>query len=422
MGPTGDFFRMNLLQRRMVCFGTVFSATVCAVLFPAAAQEGDENAKALLEKAMRDVAAFSSLGVDFSANTRVARGSDGGEEVSEEGFTGTMLLRGTTDLWQRLRQEEGGFEVQIISNGKVHNVYLPAEKRADRLEQEVPRDVLVAAAMGGLLKAPGMWLADFLHGNKDLVNDAQAVSHAGTREMAGLACDGITLAYEGFDVTAWLAPGETRRLAQLNADLSKAVSAQAHGGDKITAEVVFQFSNWRINPELKDEQFVFTAPEGVKVQDRKEPGPGEGRDSSLKTGSPAPDFTLPLLKGGEMTLSADKGKVVVLDFWASWCGPCRQAMPVIEKVVHAHADKGVKLYAINQAEPPETVTKFLESRKMDMPVPMDKDGKVGSLYGVQGIPFIVVVDGKGLVSEVFAGMPQDFEAVLTKAVQKALAS
>ncbi len=413
---------MDLLKKRMVCFVKLLIATACAAALPALAQEGDENAKALLEKAMRDTAAFSSLGVDFSASTRVVKASDGGDEVNEEEFSGEMLPRGTTDLYQRLSQKGGNGEVRIISNGKVHNVYLPAEKRVDRLEQEVPRDVLVSAALGGLLKAPGMWLADYLHGNAALVNDAQSVTHAGTREIGGLACDGIALAYEGFDVIAWLAPGETRRLVQLNADLSKGVSASAHGGSKITAEVVFQFSNWRINPELKDEQFVFTAPEGVKVQDRKEPEPGTGRESSLKTGSPAPDFTLPLLKGGEMTLSAEKGKVVVLDFWATWCGPCRQAMPVIEKVVHAHADKGVKLYAINQAEPPETVTKFLESRKMDMPVPMDKDAKVGNLYGVQGIPFIVVVDRKGMVSEVFPGMPPDFEKVLTDAVQKALDS
>lgn len=398
------------------------AVAVFAAAAPAGALETDENAKALLEKAMRDTASLPALGVTFTASTRVVRDGDGGQEVNEDAFTGEMLLRGTGDLWQRLRQEKGGFEVQIISNGRVHNVYLPAEKRADRLEQEVPRGVLVAAAMGGLLKAPGMWLADFLHGNADLVRDAQSVTHAGAREIGGLACDGIALAYEGFDVTAWLAPGETRRLVQLNADLSKGVSASAHGGSKITAEVVFQFSNWQANPELKDEQFVFTAPEGVDVRDRKEPEPGEGRNSALKVGSPAPDFTLPLFKGGEMTLSAEKGKVVVLDFWASWCGPCRQAMPVIEAVVHAHADKGVKLYAVNQAEPPETVSKFLESRKMDMPVPMDKDGKVGGLYGVQGIPFIVVVDRRGLVSKVFEGMPPDFEKLLTDAVQAALAS
>lgn len=407
---------MNPLKKRMVCVGTVLVAVVCLAVVPAAAQEGDENAKALLEKAIRDAAAFSSLGVDFTVSTRVVRGSEDGEEVNEEGFSGEMLLRGTTDLFQRVRPNGEEGEVQIISNGKVHNVYLPGEKSADRLEQEVPRDVLVSAALGGLLKAPGVWLADFLHGNMSLVNDAQSITHAGTREIGGLACDGILLAYEAFDLTAWLAPGETRRLVQTNSDLSKGVSASAHGGSKITAEVVFQFSNWRINPELKDEQFVFTAPEGVQVRDRKEPEP------ALKTGSPAPDFTLPLLKGGEMTLSADKGKVVVLDFWASWCGPCRQAMPVIEKVVHAHADKGVKLYAINQAEAPEKVSEFLQSRKMEMPVPMDKDGKVGNLYGVEGIPFIVVVDPKGMVSEVFAGMPPDFEAALTKAVQEALAS
>ena len=412
---------MNPQKQRMAPAVTACLAAVCLAAF-AAAQEVDENAKGLLENAMREVSSFASMGVDFSANTRAVKASDSGEDVSEQAFEGEMLLRGKSDLWQRLREQSGAFEVQIISNGKVHNVYLPAEKRADRLEQEVPRPVLASAAMGGLLKAPGVWLADFLHGNAELVNEAQSVTHAGTREIGGLSCDGIALAYEGFDVTAWLAPGEKRRLVQLNADMSRAVSAQNHGGDKITAEVVFQFSNWRVNPELKDEQFVFTAPEGVKVQDRKEPEPGEGQGSSLKVGAPAPDFTLPLFKGGEMTLSAEKGKVVVLDFWASWCGPCRQAMPVIEKVVHAHADKGVKLYAVNQAEPPETVSKFLESKKMDMPVPMDKDGKVGNLYGVQGIPFIVVVDRKGLVSKVFEGMPPDFEKLLTEAVQAALAS
>ena len=70
-------------------------------------------------------------------------------------------------------------------------------------------------------------------------------------------------------------------------------------------------------------------------------------------GKPAPEFTLPLLDGGIFELAAHRGKeIVLLDFWATWCGPCRAAMPVLVDVAKEYADKGVRYYAIDLREEP----------------------------------------------------------------------
>src|SRR5690349_4238380 len=78
-------------------------------------------------------------------------------------------------------------------------------------------------------------------------------------------------------------------------------------------------------------------------------------------GKPAPAFSLDLLKGGKATLADHKNKnVVILDFWATWCGPCVQAMPIVSEVAKSFADKGVVLYAVNEQEEADAVKAFLE--------------------------------------------------------------
>ncbi|MBW8885810.1 MAG: TlpA family protein disulfide reductase, partial [Planctomycetia bacterium] len=80
-----------------------------------------------------------------------------------------------------------------------------------------------------------------------------------------------------------------------------------------------------------------------------------------------------------------KGKVLVIDFWASWCGPCLQTMPQVEKVAAEFAEQGVKLVAINLEESPERIRMALERLKLEMTVALDREGKVARLF-VGGSP------------------------------------
>jgi peroxiredoxin len=121
-------------------------------------------------------------------------------------------------------------------------------------------------------------------------------------------------------------------------------------------------------------------------------------------GKEAPAAKLPLLDGGQFDLASQKGRhVVVLDFWATWCVPCVEALPVLVKVTNQYADKGVKLYAVNQQETENTIRAFLKKHKLAVSVVLDPDSKFSDAYGVDIIPQTVIIDKKGVVQAVHIG-------------------
>jgi len=139
-------------------------------------------------------------------------------------------------------------------------------------------------------------------------------------------------------------------------------------------------------------------------------------------GKDAPDFKLALLSGGEVELSKLEGKnVVLLDFWATWCGPCRQVMPALLEVSNEYKSKGVRYLAVNLREDKDKINSYLKSAKLDIEVPLDKEGEIAKLYHVSGIPTMAIVDKKGIVREVHVGASANIKDDLKKALDKILA-
>jgi thiol-disulfide isomerase/thioredoxin len=108
-------------------------------------------------------------------------------------------------------------------------------------------------------------------------------------------------------------------------------------------------------------------------------------------------FSLPLLKDGRTELSAYKGKVVLLNFWATWCPPCRAEMPSMEIVYKRFKDQGLEILAIDCAEEKAVVERFMEDNKYSYPVLLDTDGTVGGLYGIEAIPTTFILNREGKI-------------------------
>ena len=113
-------------------------------------------------------------------------------------------------------------------------------------------------------------------------------------------------------------------------------------------------------------------------------------------GRAAPNFILRDLGGQEVTLDQFKGKIVLLDFWATWCGPCRLVMPLLERLQKEYSDTMVQL-AINVMEPNDMVEEYVREQGIHALVLMDQEGFVSLSYGAIGIPTQVLIDKEGIV-------------------------
>ena len=109
------------------------------------------------------------------------------------------------------------------------------------------------------------------------------------------------------------------------------------------------------------------------------------------------NFTLPFLEGESAALSAFKGKVVILNFWATWCPPCRDEMPSMEILYQRYKDNGLEMLAVNLRENINTVQQFIKTNNYTFPIPLDLDGRVSSQYGITSIPTTYIIDKDGKI-------------------------
>jgi thiol-disulfide isomerase/thioredoxin len=112
---------------------------------------------------------------------------------------------------------------------------------------------------------------------------------------------------------------------------------------------------------------------------------------------PTPGVTLKDLDGQPITLRDLRGKVVFLNFWATWCVPCRQEMPAIERLYQAYRDRGLAVLAVNFKEGPAAVRSFMRDLDLSYPAALDGDGAGSRSFGVRGLPVTYLLDREGRI-------------------------
>jgi DsbE subfamily thiol:disulfide oxidoreductase len=131
-------------------------------------------------------------------------------------------------------------------------------------------------------------------------------------------------------------------------------------------------------------------------------GSESGDNVAPAVGRPAPTFRLPTVDGAAIALDDLRGRPVVLNFWATWCGPCKAEMPELQALADRRAG-GVSVVGVDMQESAEEVAPFLASLGITFPIVLDRDGTVTRRYLVRGVPTTFLIDGEGIVRDINVG-------------------
>ena len=146
----------------------------------------------------------------------------------------------------------------------------------------------------------------------------------------------------------------------------------------------------------------------IRTQNPAAPAAG-----TVRVGSPAPDFQLGLASGGVGKLSAQRGRVVLLNFWATWCVPCRSEMPALQSLSDRLGDAPFTLWAVNLQDDPQAISQFTGELGLRLPVLMDESGDVTRSYGVRALPATFLIDKSGVLRAQRLGALVDGDASKT---------
>ena len=144
----------------------------------------------------------------------------------------------------------------------------------------------------------------------------------------------------------------------------------------------------------------------------------------MSESAPAPlQFTVKRYPGGQPhAIASDRGHVVLLDVWATWCEPCRDALPMYEELAKHYAARGLKVYALNVDEDTRAIPPFLTETKVSLPILIDTNATVAEkVLRVRAMPTTVLIDRKGLVRYVHEGFAEEFLAKYRSEIEELLA-
>lgn len=375
-----------------------------SVTLPVLPASGAPSADEVLKKVSAFYASQPAFSVRVESRVRTV---EAGKDVSN-----SMLTEIQTEKPNRLRivsQHEGKVGTMVVSPGEKmflfvasENVYgeMPAFADFTAFAENPLSKLLGGGPLGGTM------LLALLDPDPAvrLKEGVSAMTYLGRSQVHGATADLLEFTERGLKWQVAFDVGERPLLRHVSINLTE-MMREKQGSPTAAAIVSQSFSEWKFDKPAAD-AFVFVAPAGARESKNlllELMAAGE-KESSPLIGKAAPPVKLPQLDGGTFDLAQHKGKdIVLLDFWATWCGPCVAEMPVLAKVADEYRSRGVILRAINLQEEPAKVKQFLAEQKLDVTVVLDANGKVSAPYDPSGIPLLVVIDKQGIVRKVHRG-------------------
>jgi peroxiredoxin len=249
-------------------------------------------------------------------------------------------------------------------------------------------------------------------GAREALSNATSAAPAPDVAIDGKNYPAVKVVRADDDTTLILDP-DTHLIRRVVVDLARGLTKR--GADVKTAIMVTDYSQTTPNGPVKDGDIAFAPPPTAQLAQP------ENSDALALVGKPVPHFALSTLDGGEISDVSMKGKVFVLDFWATWCGPCVISLPGLNDIYQNRKAQGIKVFAVNQQEDPAKIKAFLTQHPLTIPILLDSDGKAGAAFGADAIPETVVVGSDGIVKKVLigAGHEQDISDALDSALRPA---
>ena len=389
---------MRFIKEDKVSLPILLSAVVFVVFSLQATAQLDPLT--LLQQAAKNTVESDTTQFDLNM---LMEYKDGANANSSE-ISGKILMGEGREMVIHLRADKQ--EIILYNNPKKQHIYLVDQKTYREIPSEPNRVKLLQSMLSGPLETAFSWLADFLHGVEFSFDGPPR--YVGTEEIDGTLYHTVDILFSHSSMRVYLSVADPSLLRRFVISLRAAELAKYVKSEEGFIRITGDFGNWKLGEILSKDTFIFSPPAGVTLD---KPKRADGEDA-LK-GKPAPDFMLPLLDGDTVKISQHRDRdIVILDFFASWCGPCRQAMPIVASVAKSFKDKNVVLYAVNLRESPKKVRAFLQESKLDVDVLLDP-GSVATKYGVKGIPRLVIIGKDGIVKSVHGGMSPDLEKQLT---------
>jgi peroxiredoxin/outer membrane lipoprotein-sorting protein len=399
------------MRRYGIVWLTVFVGGWCCLHAQTATQILDQTTKAYAQ--------LQSLRLDVNTEMTTVMGSSGNEiRFTQKSVQRAMAMRPNyirlTAQYDQLDMTSG--EMGIFCDGK--DLYLQNPYLQQTLKQAAPK------TLRDIYTDENLQQANYLMVGLDPI---YLMAHGNWRKIAGQprlvkretlgnrAVYKLSVPIKPPPVVQSDAPAGTRASAYQILWIgvqdrliwqSQVVLSVSQGGSRTSMRITERYTRQELNPRLQPTAFAYKPPQGYEIVSEFKAPDFAGATSALK-GQPAPEFALKDLQGKEVRLADYKGKIIVLNVFAHWCGPCRQEAPELEKDLwQAYKARDVVVLGVAtwaRDNPTKRAEAFAREFKLTFPVLVDAENKVAEMYRVNGVPTTFIIDREGVVREFVVG-------------------
>ena len=355
------------------------------------------EAKALLDQITATYKALTNFNVSGTLTADIDLGGDAYQEKSN--FAATFVA--PNKFKNEMRDAKGNLDMVVGSSGEKLYAFRP--NRNDYKQANAPKERVAFDAipnpMRDLLQMqnPALMAVVCDDAAKFLMDGTTEVNKGPDMDVDGVKHPVLAFESEHGNYQVAIDPN-TKLIRRIVFDMRKTFAKSRDDVKKYV--LTYDYVN-SAPVSLVGDAFAWSIPDGAREAIATVPDFGDVEKALI--GKPAPDFTLKGMDGKPVALAELKGSVVVLDFWATWCGACQASLPGLNTMHKALKDQGLQTFAVDMEESRDVVQPVAAKVCPDIPVLLDEDASVAKSYGVSGIPHAVVIGKDGKVRKVVIG-------------------